>query len=153
MRMQGRLSRVNRVLPTMVLVGALFAVPIQGQTDKYTARLAWVPIANVAQQPLVGGKGSVTATLTGTKLAVTGTFEGLPAPATVARLHKGVVKGARGPSFADLTITKAPSGTISGSVALTADQVESLKEGKLYVQVHSEKGVDDGSALWGWLLK
>lgn len=153
MRMQDRMFRMIRALPIVLLGGMLVVAPLEGQTDKYTARLAWVPIANVAQQPLVGGKGSVTATLTGTKLAVTGTFEGLPAPATIARLHKGVAKGARGPSFADLTITKAPSGTISGSVALDADQVASLKEGKLYVQVHSEKGVDDGSALWGWLLK
>jgi hypothetical protein len=43
---------------------------------------------------------------------------------------------------------------ITGSVMLTPEQVESLKQGKLYVQVHSEKGIaPDGSNLWGWFLK
>jgi len=121
--------------------------------DKFTARLAWVPTTG-ADRANVTGKGSVTATLSGTKLSVTGSFEGLAAPATVARLHRGVAKGARGPALTDLTITKAPSGTISGSMELTAYQVDSLKDGQLYIQVHSEKGVaPDGSNLWGWLLR
>ena len=64
------------------------------------------------------GKGSATATLSGTKLAISGTFEGLAAPATIARLHRGVAKGARGPMIADLTITKATSGTITGAANL-----------------------------------
>ena len=87
----------------------------------------------------------------------------VPAAATAARLHQGVAKGARGKAFADLTISKAASGTITGSVTLTADQVEALKQGKVYLQVHSEKGIApeqgkpqpdvDNSNLWGWLLK
>ena len=65
-----------------------------------------------------------------------------------------MAKGARGSAIADLTITKAASGMISGSINLTPEQVESLRQGKLYVQVHSEKGVaPDGSNLWGWFLK
>jgi hypothetical protein len=130
------------------------AVPLAGQgSDKYTARLGWVPITG-AERAGVAGKGSVTATLSGTKLALTGTFEGLVSPATVARLHRGVAKGARGAVITDLTITKATSGTITGSSNLSAADVENLKAGKLYVQVHSEKGVaPDGANLWGWLLK
>jgi hypothetical protein len=86
-------------------------------------------------------------------LTINGSFEGLPAPATAARLHRGVARGARGPALSDLTITtKATSGTISGSAALSAEQVDYLKQGRLYVQVYSEKGADtDGSTLWGWL--
>jgi hypothetical protein len=121
--------------------------------DKYTARLGWVPISG-QDRANVTGKGSVTATLTGSKLALTGTFEGLAAPANAARLHRGIAKGARGPAIADLTISKATSGTISGSANLDAADLENLKQGRLYVQVHSEKGVaPDGSNLWGWLLK
>ena len=121
--------------------------------DKFTGRLAWVPISG-ADRANVTGKGSVTATLTGTKLAITGSFEGLAAPATVARLHDGVAKAARGPAIADLVITKGVSGTISGSIDLNPEQLDSLKRGRLYVQVHSEKGVaPDGSNLWGWLLR
>ncbi len=131
--------------------------------DKYTARLGMVPVANGTQQALVAGKGAATATLAGNKLTIAGTFEGLPAAATAARLHQGVAKGARGKAFADLTISKAASGTISGTVTLTPDQIEALKQGKIYLQVHSEKGIApeqgktdaivDNSNLWGWLLK
>ena len=109
------------------------------------------------------GKGAATATLAGTRLTINGSFEGLPAAATAARLHQGIAKGARGKAIADLTITKAASGTISGSVSLTPDQVEALKQGRLYLQVHSERGIPpeqgkaqpdvDNSNLWGWLLR
>lgn len=122
--------------------------------DKYTARLGWVPTAGPNDRVNVTGKGTATATLSGRKLAITGSFEGLAGPATVARLHRGIAKGARGNSIADLTITKAASGTLSGSVDLTQEQVDSLRQGRLYVQIHSEKGVaPDGSNLWGWFLK
>ena len=75
-------------------------------------------------------------------------------PATVARLHQGVAKGARGNPIVDLTVVKATGGTLSGSVDLTQAQVDALRQGKLYIQLHSEKGVaPDGSNLWGWFLK
>jgi hypothetical protein len=131
--------------------------------DKYAARLGMVPAANAAQQANVTGKGAATAMLAGTRLTISGTFEGLPAPATAARLHQGIAKGARGKAFADLTITKAASGTISGTVNLTPEQVEALKAGKVYLQVHSERGIPaeqgkvqpevDNSNLWGWFLR
>jgi hypothetical protein len=142
----------------------LIAAAATAQTgDKYTARLSMVPAANAAQQANVGGKGTATAVLAGNKLTVSGSFEGLPAPATAARVHQGVAKGARGKAIADLTITKGTSGTLSGSLTLTPEQLEALKAGRLYVQVHSEKGIPaeqgkvqadvDNSNLWGWLLK
>jgi hypothetical protein len=119
--------------------------------DKFTARLGWVPSAGVDR---VTGKGTASATLSGRTLGITGSFEGLGGPATVARLHEGVAKGARGKAVGDLTITKATSGTISGSVTLTAEQVEALKQGRLYIQVHGDKGIaPDGANLWGWLLR
>jgi hypothetical protein len=105
-------------------------------------------------RPNVTGKGSATATLAGRTLTVNGSFEGLAAPATIARLHRGIAKGARGPALGDLTISQMPSGSLSGSVELTAAQVEDLRQGRLYIQIHSAKGVaPDGSTLWGWLLK
>ena len=146
------------------LCSVLFTAAVSAQTgDKYTVRLGMVPAATATQTALVVGKGSATATLAGNRLTVTGSFEGLPAAATVARLHQGIAKGARGKAFADLTITKATSGTISGSVTLTPEQLEALKQGKVYLQVHSERGIApeqgkvqpdvDNSNLWGWLLR
>jgi hypothetical protein len=119
--------------------------------DKFTARLMWVPTAGVDR---VSGKGTAAATLSGRTLTITGSFEGLGGPATVARLHEGIAKGARGKALGDLTVTKATSGTLSGSVALTPEQVESLRQGRLYLQIHGDKGLaPDGANLWGWLLR
>jgi hypothetical protein len=148
-----RTSGLALMLAAVLAVGT--AVPAAAQTgEKFSARLTWVPIAGAGDRANVTGKGSATATLSGTTLTIAGNFEGLAAPATVARLHQGVAKGARGPAIGDLTVSKGASGTISGSVTLTAEQLASLKQGRLYIQVHSEKGVaPDGSNLWGWLLR
>ena len=153
-----RRSAVITFVVMLVVAGAA-AHPVLAQTgDVYTARLGWVPLAGPNDRQHVSGKGSISATLTGTRLAITGTFEGLPAPATLARLHRGITKGARGPAMGDLMVMKTgdgTAGTISGNLTLTTVDVEQLKAGRLYVQVHSEKGLpkEDGSTLWGWLLK
>lgn len=143
-------------LALIAIALAVFALPAplkaQG-AETYTARLGWVP-TTPTDRPNVTGTGSATATLSGRKLTVSGAFDGLAGPATVARLHRGIAKGARGAAISDLTVTQAASGKLSGSVDLTAEQVEALKQGKLYVQLHTAKGVPpDGSTLWGWLLK
>src|ERR1700716_3305036 len=74
-----------------------------GKTFK--ARLSPVPI-DVSMQATVAGSGSVSAVLTGTKLAVTGTFEGLRSPATTAQVHKSPTRGMRGPVVSDLAVAK-----------------------------------------------
>jgi hypothetical protein len=156
--------RIRGPLAALLSFSVLAAVAVSAQTgDKYSARLGMVPAANAAQQAMVAGKGAVTAMLAGTRLTINGSFEGLPAAATAAKVHQGRAKGARGKAVADLTITKAESGTISGSVNLTPDQLEALKQGRLYLQVYSERGIPpeqgkpqpdvDHSNLWGWLLR
>ena len=103
------------------------------------------------------GTGAVTATLTGTKLAISGTFEGLRSPATVARLHRAQ-KGVRGPAVFDLVVANTPgpsgpasssAGSISGTLELTPTQVDDLGRERFYVQLHSEKAPEGN--LWGWL--
>jgi hypothetical protein len=119
----------------------------------YTARLGWVPISG-AERDAVAGRGSASATLSGSMLTISGEFEGLPADATIARLHEGVAKGARGPAIADLGISRGRSGRIDGRVTLNRAQLQALEAGRLYIQVHSEHGVPpDNSNLWGWLLR
>jgi CHRD domain len=118
--------------------------------ERFTARLSPVPI-DANQRSSVIGKGAANAVLVGTKLTITGTFDGLAGPATVARLHLGPATGVRGTAFHDLTVSKAVSGTFSGSFDLTPEQVESLKKNKIYIQIHSEKAPDGN--LWGWLLR
>jgi hypothetical protein len=148
---------LRQCIVTVAVTAALVAgaVPITAQSgEKFTARLGWVPTAGPNDRVNVTGKGTATGTLSGRKLTISGTFEGLAGPATIARLHQGIAKGARGNAITDLTVSKGASGTLSGSADLTAPQVEALRQGKLYIQLHSEKGVaPDGSNLWGWFLK
>lgn len=117
--------------------------------ESFKARLSTVPM-DVTMMSTVTGTGSLTAVLAGTKLTLNGTFEGLRSPATVARVHRGP-KGIRGPAIYNLNVAKATSGAFSGSLDLTPTQVEELRNGRLYVQIHSE-GAPDGN-LWGWLLR
>jgi len=133
------------------LIGVAGFVPAQAQ-ETFTARLSWVPISG-AERGDVAGQGSATATLTRSQLAITGSFEGLPAAATRASLHQGVAVGARGPAIAELRVTNARDGEISSDVELNRDQLAALMAGQLYVQVHAERGVaPDNAVLWGWLL-
>jgi hypothetical protein len=59
--------------------------------------------------------------------------------------------GVRGSSIADLTVSKATNGTVTGTVDLTPEQIQSLKKGQLYIQISSEKAPDGN--LWGWLVR
>jgi CHRD domain len=114
----------------------------------FKTRLSPVPVPTY--NPAIVGVGSVTATLTGNKLAVAGTFDGLATPATTARIHKGTKTGVRGDSILNLTVTNGTSGSISGTFDLTAAQVQELAAGRYYVQLQSEKAPEGN--LWGWLL-
>ena len=137
---------------SLACIPLIVAVSLTAQQPKtYRARLSPVPL-DVSMQATVAGTGSVSAVLTGTRLAVTGTFDGIRSPATIAQIHKSPVRGVRGPNVLDLTVAKtdAASGTLSGSFNLTAIQVADLEKGRLYVQLHSEKAPDGN--LWGWLL-
>ena len=132
------------------LFGALFFVPaIAAPAESFAARLTPVPI-DIAMRATVAGMGSVSATLTGTMLSLSGSFEGLRTAATIGKIHQGPVMGVRGPAILDLTVSKATSGEVKGSFDLTPEQVESLRKGKLYIQIYSEKAPDGN--LWGWLL-
>ena len=135
--------------PILALLLSLAVSALAQSPETFKTRLA--PVAmDAAMKSTIAGTGSATATLTGTKFTVNGTFEGLKSNATMAHIHQGSAAGVRGPKLLDLTVTKSLSGTLSGSFDLTPDQIESLKKGKWYVQIHSEKAPEGN--LWGWLL-
>lgn len=130
---------------------AVIAFSLAAQTrETFKARLSPVP-ADARTRASLAGSGSATATLQGSKLTVTGSFEGLVSAATTANLHSAVAAGVRGPAIADLTIAKATSGMLSGSADLTPEQLANLHHGGIYVEIHSEKAPD--GVIWGWLLK
>jgi hypothetical protein len=139
--------KVSAALLAVVVLYPAGGANAQGATT-YRARLSPVPL-DATMVGKVVGSGSVTATLTGSKLTVTGTFEGLSSPANAARIHKSPKAGVRGPAILDLKVSTGSSGTISGAFDLTAAQVQELAQGRYYVQLHSEKAPDGN--LWGWL--
>jgi hypothetical protein len=143
------MRRATAAIVAAAIVGLGISAGAQGGS-KFKVRFSWVPI-DATTAPAIAGAGSATAELSGSKLAVTGTFEGLRSPATIAQLHNSVKTGVSGPVISDLTVTKAASGTISGSAQLTSVQVDDLRKGRLYIQIHSEKAPEGN--LRGWLLQ
>jgi hypothetical protein len=140
----------KRILGSTI-AGFLFALSAAAQNaETFKTRLAPVAI-DVAMRANIAGSGLVTATLAGAKLTVSGTFEGLRSPATVAQIHQGSFAGVRGAAILDLTVSKAAAGSVSGSFNLTAEQIENLRKGKWYVQIDSERAAQGN--LWGWLMK
>ena len=128
-----------------------FAPPGAAQNpERFKVRLTTVPMDG-GMRGTVAGSGSATATLGGSTLSISGTFEGLKSPATAATLHSGVARGVRGVSVAELVVSKGVRGTVTGSVMLTPDQVKGLRDGRLYLELASEKAPDGN--LWGWILK
>ena len=101
-----------------------------------------------SNRPNVLGRGSVRATLEGGKFTLHGSFAGLATPATEAHLCMGSVMGGVGPAIHDVAVTQARSGQLSGSVTLTQEQVEGLKQGKIYLLLNSQKAPKGN--LWGW---
>ena len=69
---------------------------------------------------------------------------------TVALEPAGKTARVRGPSFADVTVPSSTSGAFNAEIALTAAQIEGLRQGQIYLQIHSETAPDGN--LWGWLI-
>jgi hypothetical protein len=136
---------------TLLVLSIGCALPLVAEApETYKVRLSPVPVEAKTRAD-IAGIGSATATLAGTKVSITGSFEGLRSPALDAKLHQGPVTGVRGPAIFDLTVAHAANGAVSASLDLTPQQIESLKKGRLYIQIDSEKAPDGN--LWGWLLR
>lgn len=117
--------------------------------DTYQTNLGPMPLDEAVKKNMLG-RGDATATLDGRTLSVSGRFAGLPSPATAAHLIVGIAIGAPGTEALDLTVSPAVSGTLSGTLSLTAKQAAAFRTGKLYIQIDSQKAPNGN--LWGWLL-
>ncbi len=143
---------MQRLAALATLAVILAGVALAQAPGAFSARLDWVPISG-AERNDVAGRGAATAEFARSQLRIAGSFEGLPAKATRATLREGKATGASGPEIAALEITPAAAGTFTGSIALTREQRDALLAGRLYIQLHAERGVaPDNAVLWGWLL-
>ena len=141
-----KLQRVIALAPTIWL-GICLA---QQSTEKFRTRLA--PVAmDSSMRSSIAGTGSASATLSGNRMTIAGTFAGLRSPATAAKIHIGRMTAVRGPAMFDLMVASSTGGSIEGAFDLTTDQIADLKQGKFYIQIDSEKAPEGN--LWGWLLR
>ena len=143
------LPPITRLWVIGVVFSCLAGLASAQSPEAFKVRLTMMPI-EVATRGLVTGSGSGSAVLEGRQLTLSGSFTGMRGPATVARVHEGPMKGVRGLALFDLTVPSAPEGMFSGELDLTPEQVESLRQGRLYVQINSVSAPDGN--LWGWLL-
>lgn len=129
----------------------LTVVGVTAQSRPETYRIRLSPLGVTGQTVnTTTGVGKLTATLTGSRLSIEGTFEGLTGNATSANLRRGP-KGIPGPVVFEIEVPKAPRGTIAATVDLSAAQIDDLRAGRLYLQIHSERAPD--GSIRGWLLK
>ena len=141
---------MNRTVVVAMAAAMAMSVSVVAQTPpQYRARLSMVP-TDLAMQATISGIGAATASLKGSTLTINGTFSGLKSPATVVQLRRSAKAGMRGAPIGELKATAETSGTISGTLELTKEQIDDLAAGRLYIQLHSQKAPDGN--LWGWLM-
>jgi hypothetical protein len=143
-------QRRFRSVAIVILAAALIKIAYAQTDETFKTRLSTVPI-DIPMQAMVAGSGTASATLTGTKLTVSGTFTGMRSPAVAAHVYLSVTPGVPGARLFDLTVTDGASGSFKGSSTLSMYQVDDLRLGRLYVQIHS-RGAPDGN-LRGWLIR
>jgi CHRD domain-containing protein len=126
----------------LALAPAWAAAPsLQGELDPCPSTPA--TRANVV------GSGTVSASLDGDTLTVSGNFSDLSSPATSAHLRMGLAMGVPGPVIGDLKVPHEVAGAITGKVTLSPEQVTALHRSSVYVQIESVKAPDGN--LWAWL--
>lgn len=141
---------MQSVLRAAGVVLVLMWSSVFAQDNQFDARLSTVPI-DVRTRIQITGQGSATAILDGSELTIAGSYGGLQGAANAAYLHESPVTGVRGPAILDLDVSGGVEGSIAATLELTPEQVAALRDGRLYIQVHSEAAPDGN--LWGWLLQ
>lgn len=137
-------------MPTFaLLLGLALAATLQTPQGPLRARLSPVPVDATLMESITG-LGTATATLSGTTLAVDGTYQGLKSPATTVKVFDSPKPGLRGPLVGEFAAGGGTTGTFKGTLTLTREQAAAFGRGLLYVQVQSEKAPDGN--LWGWLM-
>lgn len=133
-----------------LVVGAVLALATAAMADEsFDFRLSPGPRL-VGTRADSSGSGRVTARLDGSTLSLSGRYQGLLGAPTSARLLMGSAPGVRGPQIADLTISRATSGDVGGSIKLNGAQLAAFHKGGLYIEIDSAEAPEGD--LWGWVM-
>lgn len=116
--------------------------------EQFAGRLSRMPVDRVTA-PAISGGGGARATLAGSELTIVATFAGMSSPATAAHVHRAPA-AQPGPVAFTLDVPAAESGRIEAAVNLTDAQIAVLRDGRYYLQIHTEN--NPGGELRGWLL-
>ena len=138
---------IGTVAAFMLLSGSV----VLAAPEAYMINLGPVARTNITKLVAVG-RGTADVTLDGGRLTINGKFAGLSSPATDAHLCVGAGIGVEGTCDTDLIVSPATTGTVTGSIALSAKQTAALRAGRLYVQINSQKAPAPAGNLWGWIL-
>ena len=139
----------RHVLLMLVAVALAGLAPVIAQeATEFGDKLGELPVDR-ATNAMINGTGNVTATLNGNTLEVSGTFEGIDTPATAAHIHQGA-PGMSGPPIFDLEVTNDTQGEVSGTIELSDEQIDLLRDRQMYVQIHSEQNPDGVLRAWLW---
>jgi hypothetical protein len=85
-----------------------------------------------------GASGRFTATITGLEMKWTLTYKQLSGPATAAHVHAGA-RGVNGGVVVALCDAATCKSGLTGTVTLTQQQLDAMKSGATYVNVHTAK--------------
>jgi hypothetical protein len=143
------ISRARHCAHAVIIVAGLCVSPAMAADAQFFSTLDPAPMT-LATRVNVAGTGLVTAELKGNILTVKGSFAGMVSAATRGQLRSGLMTGVPGDAFADLTVSPADDGALSGTVTLDRAHVKALLAGAVYVQIDSVKAPD--GTLRAWLL-
>ena len=96
------------------------------------------------------GDGTVVLNTATNEITWNVTFSGLTGPAIAAHIHGPGVPGANAGVLVGFDPPKAPAGEIKGSNVILVKQVEDLKAGKWYVNIHT--AANKGGEIRGQLM-
>ena len=136
---------MKKLTPIVALGAAALVVSggATGATHKQSAtKMTFTAVLNAGQErpapkgTKAGAAGKFTATVTGTKVTWKLTFSHLTGPATAAHIHAGK-KGV--PGAVIVPLCGPCSSPASGTGTLTTAQLNQMKNGGTYVNVHTAK--------------
>jgi hypothetical protein len=126
-----------------LLIASFVLLSLPAFAQKYEAKL---DAAQEVPPKQSSGTGSATIVLDGDKISYDVDYQGLTGPATMGHIHGPADVGAN----AGVLVPFAnPTSPIKGSATLTPAQVTALKDGKMYVNIHT--GQNPGGEIRGQL--
>lgn len=131
-----------------LLLSMTFSASAWSQSEVFRARLSPMPTTPLTKDRITGA-GEVILTLNGKVLSVSGEFSGMSSAATAAHIHNGP-PAQPGPVIFVLELSGDSSGSLSGELELSDEQIAALKANAFYVQVHSES--NPPGELRGWVF-